>query len=228
MIECMRAELEPQGIICSAFCPGAVQSNIAESGKTRPAALAATGYAEADKRRQQLGSFFHLFSTKEAIGQRVLQGILSDELYIMTHSEFRQGVEERAQAMCAAVPDAARERGIQARLQRAVPQPDPRRRDRAPEEEQAMKDFAGRTAFVTGGAHGVGIGLVRALLAQGCNVAIADIRAGFHRCGPEGAGQPEGDGRAGGRVLAPAAGACRGCRWRLSSGPSACCSTTPA
>lgn len=39
-----------------------------------------------------------------------------------------------------------------------------------------MKDFAGRTAFVTGGAHGIGIGLVRALLAQGCNVAIADIR----------------------------------------------------
>ena len=39
-----------------------------------------------------------------------------------------------------------------------------------------MKDFAGRTAFVTGGANGVGIGLVRALLAQGCNVAIADIR----------------------------------------------------
>jgi NAD(P)-dependent dehydrogenase (short-subunit alcohol dehydrogenase family) len=40
-----------------------------------------------------------------------------------------------------------------------------------------MKDFAGRTAFVTGGANGVGIGLARALLAQGCNVAIADIRA---------------------------------------------------
>jgi len=39
-----------------------------------------------------------------------------------------------------------------------------------------MKDFLGRTAFVTGGANGVGIGLVRALLAQGCNVAIADIR----------------------------------------------------
>lgn len=39
-----------------------------------------------------------------------------------------------------------------------------------------MKDFAGRTAFVTGGANGVGIGLVRALLAEGCNVAMADIR----------------------------------------------------
>jgi len=39
-----------------------------------------------------------------------------------------------------------------------------------------MKDFQGRTAFVTGGANGIGIGLVRALLAEGCNVAIADIR----------------------------------------------------
>src|ERR1700733_11219510 len=105
MIECMRAELEPQGIICSAFCPGAVQSNIADAAKTRPVQLSDTGYAEADKRRQQGGKFFHLYMTKEAVGARVLQGILNDELYIMTHSEFRQGVEERAQAMCAAVPN---------------------------------------------------------------------------------------------------------------------------
>jgi NAD(P)-dependent dehydrogenase (short-subunit alcohol dehydrogenase family) len=105
MIECMRAELEPQGIICSAFCPGAVQSNIAEAGKTRPARLAETGYAETDRRRQQAGSLFHLFMTREQVGQRVLRGILNDELYILTHSEFRQGLEERAQAMCAAVPD---------------------------------------------------------------------------------------------------------------------------
>ena len=105
MIECMRGELEPHGIICSAFCPGAVQSNIAEAGKTRPAALADTGYAETDKRRQQGGNFFHLYRTKEEVGQRVLQGILNDELYIMTHSEFRQGVEDRARALCAAVPD---------------------------------------------------------------------------------------------------------------------------
>jgi len=104
MMECMRAELEPRGIICSAFCPGAVQSNIAEAGKTRPASLAATGYAEADKRRQQGGNFFHLYRTKEEIGARVLEGILSDELYIQTHSEFRQGVEDRAAALCAAVP----------------------------------------------------------------------------------------------------------------------------
>lgn len=39
-----------------------------------------------------------------------------------------------------------------------------------------MKDFAGRTAFVTGGANGVGIGIVRNLLNEGVKVAIADIR----------------------------------------------------
>ena len=39
-----------------------------------------------------------------------------------------------------------------------------------------MKDFAGRTAFVTGGANGVGIRLIRTLLNEGCKVAIADIR----------------------------------------------------
>ena len=38
-----------------------------------------------------------------------------------------------------------------------------------------MIDFAGRTAFVTGGTNGIGIGLVRALLAEG-KVAMADIR----------------------------------------------------
>lgn len=39
-----------------------------------------------------------------------------------------------------------------------------------------MKDFAARTAFITGGANGIGLGLARALLTAGCKVAIADIR----------------------------------------------------
>lgn len=40
-----------------------------------------------------------------------------------------------------------------------------------------MIDFAGRTAFVTGGANGVGLGIVRNLLEAGAKVAIADIRS---------------------------------------------------
>ncbi len=104
MMETMRPELEGRGVICSAFCPGAVQSNIAEAGKTRPAELADSGYAEADKRRQNGGNFFHLYQTKEEVGERVLQGILNDELYILTHAEFLEGVTDRANAMIASVP----------------------------------------------------------------------------------------------------------------------------
>ncbi len=105
MMECMRLELEPKGVICSAFCPGAVQTQIAKSGETRPAELADTGYAESDKRRQASGDLSHLFQTKEEVGQRVLQGILNDELYILTHHEFLDGVRERGEATTLAVQD---------------------------------------------------------------------------------------------------------------------------
>jgi NAD(P)-dependent dehydrogenase (short-subunit alcohol dehydrogenase family) len=38
-----------------------------------------------------------------------------------------------------------------------------------------METFVGKTAFVTGGASGIGLALVRAFLAEGMNVVLADI-----------------------------------------------------
>jgi len=38
-----------------------------------------------------------------------------------------------------------------------------------------MREFSGRTAFITGGASGIGLGMARALLARGMNVVIADL-----------------------------------------------------
>jgi NAD(P)-dependent dehydrogenase (short-subunit alcohol dehydrogenase family) len=38
-----------------------------------------------------------------------------------------------------------------------------------------MQQLAGKTAFVTGGASGIGLGMVRAFLAEGMRVAVADI-----------------------------------------------------
>ena len=40
----------------------------------------------------------------DLVGERVLEGILNDELYILTHSEFLPGVTDRANATIAAVP----------------------------------------------------------------------------------------------------------------------------
>ncbi|QGP80999.1 SDR family NAD(P)-dependent oxidoreductase [Sphingobium sp. CAP-1] len=39
-----------------------------------------------------------------------------------------------------------------------------------------MGDVRGRTAFITGGANGIGLGIARALVRAGANVVIADIR----------------------------------------------------
>jgi len=38
-----------------------------------------------------------------------------------------------------------------------------------------MKELSGKTAFVTGGASGIGLGMTRAFLAQGMNVVAADL-----------------------------------------------------
>lgn len=40
-----------------------------------------------------------------------------------------------------------------------------------------MRDLTNRVAFVTGGASGIGLGIVQALLAHGVRVAVADLRA---------------------------------------------------
>lgn len=39
-----------------------------------------------------------------------------------------------------------------------------------------MRELEGKTAFVTGGASGIGFGMVQAFLEQGMNVAVADVR----------------------------------------------------
>ena len=40
-----------------------------------------------------------------------------------------------------------------------------------------MEQLAGKTALITGGASGIGLGMARAFLAAGLQVAIADINA---------------------------------------------------
>jgi len=102
--EVLRSELAADNVGVSAFCPGPVQTNIAKSGETRPAGLSNTGYAEFDKRRQS-NSNSHLYMDPDKVGERVLEGVRGNELFIFTHSEFGDGIRERCEAVMAAVPN---------------------------------------------------------------------------------------------------------------------------
>jgi len=105
MMESLASELGPQGVGVSAFCPGPVQSDIHNSGQTRPAHMGDTGYADTDKRRQSGGAMQqHLFKPADEIGERVIEGVRNNELYLLTHSEFAAGVKARAEAIVASVP----------------------------------------------------------------------------------------------------------------------------
>jgi NAD(P)-dependent dehydrogenase (short-subunit alcohol dehydrogenase family) len=104
MSEVLRTELAEENIGVSAFCPGPVQTKIAQSGKTRPAHLAETGYAEFDKAREGR-SVSPLYMEPLRVGERVLEGVRRNELFIFTHSEFRDGVRERCEAIMAAIPN---------------------------------------------------------------------------------------------------------------------------
>jgi NAD(P)-dependent dehydrogenase (short-subunit alcohol dehydrogenase family) len=42
-----------------------------------------------------------------------------------------------------------------------------------------VRNFAGKTAFVTGGASGIGLGISKALLSEGMNVVIADCNSSY-------------------------------------------------
>jgi len=103
--EVMHGELKEQGIGVSAFCPGPVQSNIGQVGKLRPNRYREdTGYAEMDAQLAVRPVSPNWMSIEE-VGRRVLQGIRNDEIFIFTHREFREGVQERCEAMLAAFPD---------------------------------------------------------------------------------------------------------------------------
>ena len=104
MSEVLRSELVAEGIGVSAFCPGPVQTNIGEVGKTRPERYADSGYAEFERHLAERETS-PLWMDPLECGERVLAGIRDDDLYIFTHREFREGADERFRAMLASFPD---------------------------------------------------------------------------------------------------------------------------
>jgi NAD(P)-dependent dehydrogenase (short-subunit alcohol dehydrogenase family) len=102
--EALRSELAADGIGVSAFCPGPVQTNIREGGRTRPDRYGDSGYTELERELEERPNS-PLWMDPLECGERVLAGIRRDDLYIFTHREFREGADERFRAMLASFPD---------------------------------------------------------------------------------------------------------------------------
>jgi NAD(P)-dependent dehydrogenase (short-subunit alcohol dehydrogenase family) len=93
--ESLRGELAPKGIGVSVFCPGPVRSNIQEVGKLRPEQYKGdSGFTEFEQAMLARESS-PLWMSKEEVGQRVLQGIRENRLFILTHPEFKAGLQQR-------------------------------------------------------------------------------------------------------------------------------------
>jgi len=114
MAEALRWELKDEGIGVSAFLPGGVRTNIFMSHKLRPAGMS-TGYAEQDAAKEAMaeafksappGSPFEAISMDvDEVGLRVLRGIRRNDLFIISHPEFREGIVARNEALVRAIPE---------------------------------------------------------------------------------------------------------------------------
>ena len=103
--ESIRGELAGENIGVSAFMPGPVQSNIAMSGELRPDRFKQdSGYAEREAQLEKR-PVSPLWMSADEVGERVLAGIRNNDLYILTHPEFAQGMRTRFDAILASMPD---------------------------------------------------------------------------------------------------------------------------
>ncbi len=103
--ESIRLELEADNIGVSAFCPGPVQTSISRSGELRPEKYQANSGYRAFEQRLGERPNSPLWMTLEEVGERVLAGIRRNDLYIITHPEFRDGTRKHYDAILAAFPD---------------------------------------------------------------------------------------------------------------------------
>lgn len=111
MMEALRAEMDAANanVGVSVYCPGMVATNIFEfeknmhaafGGNTPPPQAVAGNAANEAMIRGIIGTGM---SPIEA-GQIVLEGIRNNDLFVLSHPEFEQGLRERSEALLASVP----------------------------------------------------------------------------------------------------------------------------
>jgi NAD(P)-dependent dehydrogenase (short-subunit alcohol dehydrogenase family) len=106
LTEALRTDMVGRPIGVSVYCPGPVKSNIADSARSRPAALAESGYAASGTQQGAPPPEFmlHAMDAVTAAGY-VLDGIRHNRLFILSHPEFRAVLTARSELLLGALPD---------------------------------------------------------------------------------------------------------------------------
>lgn len=107
IMECLRSELEEEGIGVSVLCPHLVRTNIYEHADLRPHGIAEEGRLgiPGSEARAAVKAMVDVGMDPLEVGRRVLRGMERNDLYILTHPEIRSVVCERFEAILASIPD---------------------------------------------------------------------------------------------------------------------------
>jgi NAD(P)-dependent dehydrogenase (short-subunit alcohol dehydrogenase family) len=104
LTEAIREELAQENIGVTVLCPGPVRSNIHELVKNRPARFEQHTAFQAAAEQLARRAPSPLWMEPDEVGARVLKAIQEDQLYVITHGEWRSAMIARQQAILEATP----------------------------------------------------------------------------------------------------------------------------
>jgi short-subunit dehydrogenase len=102
--ETIRAELMQENIGVTVLCPGPVRTNIGELARNRPPQF---GVGDAFRAAEESGGTHVAFPSMmepAEVGRLILNAVRNDELYVITHGEWRPMAAMRHDALIAAMP----------------------------------------------------------------------------------------------------------------------------
>jgi NAD(P)-dependent dehydrogenase (short-subunit alcohol dehydrogenase family) len=122
--ESLRTDMIGRNVGVSVYCPGTVKSNIGEGGHVRPEQFKHSGYRQSESPSDDGPSFMDVAMEAVEAGRFVLNGIKNNELFILSHPEFRDVLRARSAKIDASIPevpiDAARAESVRSILSNAI------------------------------------------------------------------------------------------------------------
>jgi NAD(P)-dependent dehydrogenase (short-subunit alcohol dehydrogenase family) len=102
--ESIRPDLAQENIGVTVLCPGPVRTNIHEVSKNRPAQFE-VGEAFREAQKGEAPVPFPSLMEPAQVGALVLKAVRNDELYVITHGEWRGAAAGRHAALLGAMPE---------------------------------------------------------------------------------------------------------------------------